>query len=245
MNRSESFTLLLECNAAAMIDIRALARDMASSGYLGYLGEVSPPGSSPEGCVDAIASTFQLMRNLCLIRKVGFRPASRKILSATWIASGPEGRWWMERVFERSGRSWAKKELRTDAGRWGEGVLREIDTDGLRAYDTGMLDVSRGGWYDRIYLAGAAEIGRMASVGLRDGGISKESWRLIASIADACHRIPSPVGNPLGINAIQFPARFKDGWNRTGDEGRAWIKKTSRGVPGAPPRSLRSLLSGD
>jgi hypothetical protein len=67
-------------------------------------------------------------------------------------------------------------------------------------------------------------------------------WQRIAAIADACHRIPFPTGNPLGIDAVQFPPRLRDGWTRTGEEGRVWCRERSASLPYAAPRPIRRVL---
>lgn len=242
MNRNVAFTLLLDCNVSGFTELRSIARGMEKEGLPLTVGRW-PEDATAEEYAAAIASTFHYMRYACSGRTRGRRPASREILAGAWAGTGVLGKHWMGETLLASGHRGAVHELReaeeADGGR--EGFLPQAPA--RRAPHRRWRSAAC--WCDDIAREGLAEIHRLA-VGSRPAGAGAAiRWRRIATIADACHRVPFPAGNPLGVGAIQFPLQLKEGWARTTADGRAWVRQCSASLPHGSPEAIRRVLESE
>lgn len=240
MNRIVAFTLLLDCNSSGFTELRSIARCMAKGGPPETAGRW-PGVAEAEEYAAALAATFYYIRHVCSHRAGRRRPASWEILTQAWAGSGDLGRHWMEETLLNAGHGSAVRELRDAGG--GTGEVAESSLPFLSEQEVShrrwrLLTC----WCDDIALEGLAEIHRLVAGRQREEAAEAIEWGRIAAIADACHRVPFPGGNPLGLNAIQFPSRLEERWGRTSAEGREWVRECSASLPHGAPRAIRKVL---
>lgn len=241
MNRTEGAALLLECAVQGLIDIRTTGRDVSRGDVPD--GSSDWPGSpAAEEYIAAVASTCHCVRFLCSKAAGADARGARKIVADAWAGTGELGRFWMAKKFGNSGRGWAVNEMDDLVGRNTDrtGFLPRGPEGHVRSRLTGR-SVTR--WCEDMVLGGLVDIYHLVTdVPREDAAERALRFRRIAAISDACHRIPFPSGNVLGVNAIQFPLRIADGWARNSPEGREWCRQRSSALPYEVPWSVRRVL---